>query len=50
MRVQLVSAVLRLLALGCIAAAAWTVTLTAGLAVTGLCLLAVIYLPDGDTQ
>lgn len=46
---QLASALLRLLGLGLLAAAAWTVSLTIGLAVTGLAVLAVVYLPDGDS-
>lgn len=47
-RVQLASALLRLFGLVLLAAAAWTVDLTAGLAASGLALLGMVYLPDGD--
>jgi hypothetical protein len=46
--VSVIAALLRLLGLVLLAAAAWTMNVTAGLAVSGMAALAVTYLPDGD--
>lgn len=48
MRPAVLSALIRLAAVILLCAAGWTVGLTVGLTVTGLALLALVYLPDGD--
>lgn len=47
-RIKIASALLRLVGVALLSAAAWTVNVTIGLAATGLAVLAVVYLPDGD--